>query len=149
MSNIGTRSNSSPARDTALVTPSRSVTRTRNNATTASSVSGASRSPSSFRRRQNELLDFRDGDSDVDTTYHGGALLKTRPDLLTEASERAAEKLQAAIEGSSMEEHFTKFNLKSRKQTMGRIHQRKGLGFKEQRRATRHSNTLWSCICLC
>ena len=35
-----TRSNSSQARDMALVTPHRSVTCTRNNATTASSVSG-------------------------------------------------------------------------------------------------------------
>ena len=146
MSNIGTRSN--PNRGTALQTPPPTTTR-RNKAATASSVSGASRSPSSFRRRQNELRDSRNEESDDDATYHGGALLKTRPDLLTEASERAAEKLQAALEGSSMEEHFTKFNLKSRKQTMGRIHQRKGLGFKEQRRATRHSNTLWSSICLC
>ena len=106
MSNTrATRSN--PNGGTALQTPPR-----RNNAATASSVSGASsRSPSSFRRRQNELRDSRGEESDEETTYHGGALLKTRPDLLTEASERAAEKLQVALEGSSIVEHFTKFIL--------------------------------------
>ena len=103
-----TRSQTSQPQNTALETPPRSSSRNRNTVTTASSVSSGP-SPSSFRKRQNELRNSRDEDIDEDSTYYGGALLKTRPDLLTEASERAAEKLQAALEGSSIEEHFTKF----------------------------------------
>ena len=107
MSNTrATRNNSNGG--TALQTPPQRTPH-RNNAATASSVSGARKSPSSFRRRQNELRDSRNEDSYEEATYHGGALLKTRPDLLTEALERAAEKLQAALEGNSIEEHFTKF----------------------------------------
>jgi len=103
-----TRSQANQARDTVLETPPPALSRNRSTVTTASSVSSGP-SPSSFRKRQNELRNSRDEDIDEDSTYYGGALLKTRPDLLTEASERAAEKLQAALEGSSIEEHFTKF----------------------------------------
>ncbi len=103
-----TRSQMNQARDTVLETPPRSPSRNRNTVTTASSVSSGP-SPSSFRKRQTELRNSSDEDTDKDATYYGGALLKTRPELLTEVSERAAEKLQAALEGSSIEEHFTKF----------------------------------------
>ncbi len=68
------------------------------------------RSPSSTRRRQLErIAHLSNREFDEDDDYESGSLLKTRPDLMSAATEQEAAKLQAALEGSSIDEHFTKF----------------------------------------